>query len=83
MAKPQLSTQEKARRLHCALEATYEIDSIARHLAKNLPSDTEQIFYRGLLLRVIELNSLAISVLGDDDSRATSEMNKILTGDIA
>ncbi|PIG09472.1 hypothetical protein [Comamonas sp. 26] len=34
-----------------------------------------------LVLRLNELNSLAISVLGNDDSRDTSEMQKILTGD--
>ena len=81
MPKPAFTPEEQAQRLNCALEATYEIESISRHLAQNLPNGADQLFMRGLVLRLNELNSIAISVLGSDDSRDTSEMQKILTGD--
>lgn len=81
MPKPTFNPEEQAQRLSCALEATYEIESISRHLAQNLPDDADQLFLRGLVLRLNQLNSIAISVLGNDDSRDTNEMQKTLTGD--
>ncbi len=82
MPKPAFTPEEQAQRLNCALEATYEIESISRHLAQNLPNDADQLFLRGLVLRLNQLNSIAISVLGNDNSRDTDDMQKTLTGDI-
>lgn len=79
--KDPFSSEEKAQRLSCALEATYEIESISRHLAQNLPDDdVDQLFLRSLVLRLHQLNSIAMSVLGSDSNRGADEMQKILTG---
>ncbi len=71
----------EAQRLRIALHATYEVDAIARHLNANLPMEQPEYQHlRSLVIRIFDLNSVVMSVLGDDDCRCTAEMRGVLDG---
>lgn len=65
---------EQAQRMDAALRCTYEVESIARHLNGNLPNESEYLFLRYMVLRILDLNGVAMSALGDDRDRTTAEM---------
>lgn len=62
-----------------ALEATYEIESIARVLNKNLAMTEADAFARSMVLRVHQLNALVMGVLGDDTTEL-EELQETLQG---
>lgn len=72
--KAPLSAEQKAERLDAALQCAYEIESIAIHLNDHLPTEPEYMFLRSLVLRIFELNSVAMSALDKDQTRATPDM---------
>lgn len=76
----QMTAEEHAAREEVALLATYEIDAIAMHLRSNLPTEIEYGHLRCMVLRVLELNSIAMSVLGGDDARELKEMRGLVEG---
>lgn len=60
-----------------ALEATYEIDAMARLLIKHIkhiePSscfDNELFAFKGIAMRIIDLNSVAMSAISDPGETA-------------
>ncbi len=64
-----------------ARTATYEIAAILQVLRKTR-HDTETFLdvFNGMSLRLIDLNSVAMSVLGNDDGRLTEEMRTTVNG---
>ena len=51
------------------LEAVYEINALARLMFKHFVSmECEEIAFRGIALRVLELNKLLMPLLSDDDA---------------
>ena len=72
--------EQKAERDVLALKCTYEIDAISMHLRDNLPSELEYGHLRCMVLRILELNSITMSVTGFDDTRETEDMRRILEG---
>lgn len=76
-----LTSKQKAERDELALLSSYEIDSIGRHLKENLPAGPEYLYLRCMVLRVIELSSVVMSVMGGDDTRKTEEMRSVVEGD--
>lgn len=80
-AKPHFSKDQETERLDAALRATCEVDAIARHLNANLPMEQPEYQHlRSLVIRIFDLNSVVMSVLGDDDCRSTAEMRGVLDG---
>lgn len=69
-----LSNEQKAERLDAALQCAYEIESIAIHLNHHLPTEPEYMFLRSLVLRIFDLNSVAMSVLDKDQVRTTADL---------
>lgn len=80
MSKATLTPEQKAKREELALFATYEIEAITTRLRDNLPTEREYLHLRSMVLRVLELNSVAMSVLGGDDSRETTEIRSVVEG---
>lgn len=75
------ATEWHARRMDTALRATYEVDAIARHLNANLPMEQPEYQHlRSLVIRIFDLNSVVMSVLGDDDERSTAEISRVVDG---
>lgn len=70
--------KEQAERKKLALLGSYEIESIGMHLRDNLPTEQEYSYLRCMVLRILDLNSIAMSELGEDDSRETEEMRSVL-----
>ncbi|CAN5713577.1 hypothetical protein BH10PSE18_BH10PSE18_07890 [soil metagenome] len=64
-----------------AFDATCEADAILRVLRKTL-QDTETFLdvFNGMSLRLLELNSVAMSVVGHDTGRITEEMQAVVHG---
>lgn len=73
-AKPHFSRDQEAERLGAALRCTYEVESIAIHLNDHLPTEPEYMFLRSLVLRMFDLNSVAMSALDKDQTRTTADM---------
>jgi len=69
---------QRAERDELALSCVEEIESISVHLRSNLPNESEYLFLRSMVLRVIELNSVAMSVLSGEDDRTTEELRRVL-----
>jgi hypothetical protein len=61
------------------LEATYEIESISRHLNRHLAMESDDAFMRALVVRVHALNGVLMSILGDDD-RDLAKMKAVVAG---
>lgn len=80
MIEAAFTPKQKAEREQLVLFSTYEIDSIGRHLVENLPTEPEWLFMRSMVLRIIELNSIAMSVTGGDDERKTTDMRRVVEG---
>ncbi len=72
--------EQQAERERLALFSTYEIDAIGQHLRGNLPKELEYRHLRCMVLRILELNSVAMSVMGCDDECATEEMRRVVEG---
>ena len=70
--------KQEVERMRVALFATYQINALAEHLKGNLPEESEYSFMGPLLARIIELDSVIMSVLGDDRGRSTEEMRGIV-----
>lgn len=79
-ATPTFTPEQQAERLHLGLRASYEVDSIAMHMRDNLPAEQEYAYLRALVLRILDLNGVAMSVLGGDEGRSTAEMRRALAG---
>ena len=72
---------EKAERQQAALSATFEMDAIARHLNGELPMEQPEYQHlRSLVVRIQQLNSVVMSVLGDDTDRSASELCNVVEG---
>lgn len=80
MSKATLTLEQKAKREELALFATYEIESVSMHLRDNLPTEPEYLFLHCMVLRILELNSVAMSVLGGEHDRDTAEMRRVVEG---
>lgn len=78
MSAATFTAKQRAERDELALFCTYEIESIGMHLRAHLPTEPEYLFLRSMVLRVIELNSAAMSVLGGEDDRTTEELRRVL-----
>jgi hypothetical protein len=75
------AVEEDPARITIACAATYEADAILRVLRKTLPDiETFLDVFNGMSLRLLELNSVAMSVLGDDSGRLTEEMRTTVHG---
>lgn len=73
--------QKQAERLEVALHATYEMEAISRHLNVNLPMEQPEYQHlRSMVVRILNLNSVVMSVLGGDDGRSTQEMHDVVEG---
>ncbi|MCT9810146.1 hypothetical protein N0K08_05850 [Acidovorax sp. Be4] len=72
--KATFSSEQQAERLGAALRCTYEVESIAMHLNDNLPTEPEYMFLRSLVLRIFDLNSVAMSALDKDQTRTTADL---------
>ena len=75
-----LTPEHKAERDELALFSAYEIEAVARHLKDNLPTELEYVHLRCLVLRILALNSVAMSALGGDDGRKTADMRRVVEG---
>ena len=80
MTTAAFTSEQKAEREKVALLGTYEIDSIGLHLKENLPTELEYRHLRCMVLRILELNSVAMSVVGGDDGRETEGMRRVVEG---
>lgn len=80
MTTAAFTPEQKAEREQVALLGTYEIDSIGLHLMENLPTEAEYRFMRCMVLRILELNSVSMSVMGGDDTRETEAMSRVVEG---
>jgi len=76
--KGPFTSEQKAERLSAALQCTYEIESIAIHLNDHLPTEPEYMFLRSLVLRIFDLNSVAMSALDKDQTRTTADMWSVI-----
>lgn len=72
--------EQQAERLETALQCSYEVESLARHLNGNLPTEPDYMFLRALVLRICDLNNVVMSVLDGDQGRTMSEMQIIISG---
>lgn len=72
--------EQKAEREELALFCAYEIDSIGLHLRDNLPAESEYLYLRCMVLRILELNSVAMSVVGGNAMRQTEVMRSVVEG---
>lgn len=72
--------EQLAERKTLALHATYEMESIGLHLKENLPTELEYRHLRCMVLRILELNSVSMSVMGGDDGRETEDMRRVVEG---
>lgn len=80
MSKTTLTLEQKAKREELALFATYEIEAITTHLRDNLPTEAEYGYLRCMVLRILELNSAAMSVLGGEDDIETAKLRRVVEG---
>ena len=62
-----LTHEQKEERAGLALEATWEIESIAGLLQRELPTEADSMYLKSLVRRLQELNSAAMSLLGEAD----------------
>ena len=73
--------QEQSERQRAALSATFEMDAIARHLNGELPMEQPEYQHlRSLVVRIQQLNSVVMSVLGDDTDRSARELCTVVEG---
>lgn len=64
-----------------ALHATHEVEMVALHLNRELPVEqSEYLHLRALVVRILDLNSVAMSFLGHDFDRDTEEMRRVVEG---
>ena len=80
MSKIEFTEEQQAERKKLALFGTYEIESIGMHLRDNLPNEQEYGYMRCMVLRILDLNSIATSELDGDMGRDTDEMRRVLEG---
>lgn len=72
--------EQQTERLETALQCSYEVESLARHLNGNLPTEPDYMFLRALVLRICELNNVVMSVLDGDPGRTTAELQSVING---
>ena len=73
--------QEQSERQRAALSATFEMDAIARRLNGELPMEQPEYQHlRALVVRIQQLNSVVMSVLGDDKDRNARELGAVVEG---
>jgi len=81
MSSATFTPKQRVERLDIALTASYEMEAISRHLNVNLPMEQPEYQHlRALVIRVLNLNSVVMSVLGGDDGRETEEMRSVVEG---
>lgn len=80
MSKATFTPEQKAKREELALFATHEIEAITTHLRDNLPTEAEYGHMRCMVLRILELNSAAMSVLGGEDDVGTAKLRSVVEG---
>lgn len=81
MSSTTFTHKQRAERFAVALEATWEVEAISRHLNNELPMEQPEYQHlRALVVRVLHLNSVVMSVLGGDDGRETEEMRSVIEG---
>jgi len=73
-----LTPAQKRDRASLALNATYEIEVVLDMLKRGLPADVNCLGLAVLIRRVQDLNSVAMSVWGGDDTRPTDEMRTVV-----
>jgi hypothetical protein len=62
---PSYSQDIPADRADLVLQASWEIDSIARMTLEYLPADAETLIYRAMMRRCIRLASMVMSAIGE------------------
>ena len=73
--------EHMAEREELALHAACEVEMVARHLNGELPMEQPEYQHlRALVVRVLKLNSVVMSVLGDDDGREIEDMRRVVEG---
>jgi len=74
--------EDIAGRERIALEAVWEIDMLAHTVARIEGSEGEELVRRGLVIRIRQLTSVAMSHLsGETDARReTAEMHEVVYG---
>jgi len=81
MSSTTFTRKQRAERLAIALDASYEMEMVSRHLNKELPMEQPEYQHlRALVIRVLHLNSVVMSVLSGDDGRDTAEMRRVMEG---
>lgn len=81
MPNKAFTIEQQAERRDLALQCTYEVEAVTRHLNANLPMEQPEYQHlRALVIRILSLNSVAMSVLDDDDGRKTEEMHSVVEG---
>lgn len=78
---PVSSPAHDPERLDLAIQATYEVEAIARHLNGALPTEQPEYQHlRSLVVRIFHLNSVVMSVLDGDCHREADEMRGVVRG---
>lgn len=75
-----MTAEQEAERQRIALAATWEVDSLVRHLNATLPDAEECMHVRAFAVRIRQLNSVVMSVLDCDHGRSTQQMDDIVEG---
>ena len=75
--------EDRSARLAVAREASGQIESLIRMLGRELKNDEDPDAFEDTLIcsmrRMLELNSVVLSVVGGDDLRATEELNAVVS----
>ena len=71
---------DEARRDGLALTAICETEALLRMLDVAKDHDGFDLVLRGVRARLLELNSVCMSVLGNDDARETEELASVIYG---
>ncbi len=80
MSNVTFTPEQQAERMETALQCSYEVESLARHLNGNLPTEPDYMFLRALVLRICDLNNVVMSVLDGDPGRTMAEMRSVIEG---
>lgn len=74
------SSKHDLEQLDIALQASYEAESILRHMLKHLSDEPEHAWAKAFVLRLHALNGLCMSALSGPQFDETERMRKVLEG---
>lgn len=75
------TAKAQSERLEFALQASYELEVVGRHVNRELQMEgPDYMHLRALAVRIVNLNSVVMSVLGGEDVLKTEDIQKLLEG---